>query len=204
MSRVRFGYLRLTVMLKREGWAVGKKLVYRLYRELGLQMRTKKRRKLASEQRGPVESAVRANQRWSMDFITDRLENGRYFRTLTVVDQYTRECPVLEAAHSLTAAKVVDALDTVSSQARLSRIDHRGQRQRVLQPRDGCVGLPSRREAGLHSGPASRWRTDISRASTGDCGTNASTSSCSGQSRTPALSSKSGGWTTMSIARIAH
>ena len=58
MSRVRFGYLRLTVMLKREGWEVGKKLVYRLYRELGLQMRTKKRRKLASEQRGPVESAV--------------------------------------------------------------------------------------------------------------------------------------------------
>jgi putative transposase len=45
MSRVRFGYLRLTVMLKREGWEVGKKLVYRLYRELGLQMRTKKRRK---------------------------------------------------------------------------------------------------------------------------------------------------------------
>ncbi|HET6841049.1 MAG TPA: IS3 family transposase, partial [Candidatus Angelobacter sp.] len=115
MSRVRFGYLRLTVMLKREGWAVGKKLVYRLYRDLGLQMRTKKRRKLASEQRGPVQSAVRANQRWSMDFITDRLENGRYFRTLTVVDQYTRECPVLEAAHSLTAAKVVDALDSVAA-----------------------------------------------------------------------------------------
>ncbi len=115
MSRVRFGYLRLTVMLKREGWAVGKKLVYRLYRELGLQMRTKRRRKLASEQRGPVQRAVRANQRWSMDFITDRLENGRYIRTLTVVDQYTRECPVLEAAHSLTAAKVVDALDSVAA-----------------------------------------------------------------------------------------
>ncbi len=78
-------------------------------------MRTKKRRKLASEQRGPVESAVRANQRWSMDFITDRLENGRYFRTLTVVDQYTRECPVLEAAYSLTAAKVVHALDTAAA-----------------------------------------------------------------------------------------
>ena len=115
MSRVRFGYLRLTVMLRREGWEVGKKLVYRLYRELGLQMRTKKRRKLASGQRGPVETAVRANQRWSMDFITDRLEDGRYFRTLTVVDQYTRECPVLEPAQSLTAAKVVHALDKVAA-----------------------------------------------------------------------------------------
>jgi putative transposase len=52
MSRVRFGYLRLTVMLKREGWAVGKKLVYRLYRELGLQMRTKKRKKLATRAGG--------------------------------------------------------------------------------------------------------------------------------------------------------
>ncbi len=56
-----------------------------------------------------------SDQRWSMDFITDRLENGRYFRTLTVVDQYTRECPVLEAAHSLTAAKVAHALDTAAA-----------------------------------------------------------------------------------------
>ena len=116
MTRVRFGYLRLTVMLKREGWEVGKKLVYRLYRELGLQMRTRKRKKLASAQRGPVEVDERANQRWSMDFVTDRLENGRYFRTLTVVDQCTRECPVLEPAQSLTAAKVVHALDRVAAQ----------------------------------------------------------------------------------------
>ena len=115
MSRVRFGYLRLTVMLKREGWPVGKKLVSRLYRELGLQMGTKKRRKLASEQGGPVQSAVRANQRWSMDFITDRLEKGRYFRTLRVVDQSTRECPVLEAAHSLRAAKVAHALESAAA-----------------------------------------------------------------------------------------
>jgi putative transposase len=49
-----------------------------------------------------------------MDFITDRLENGRYFRTSTVVDQYTRECPVLAAAHSFTAAKVVHALEMVA------------------------------------------------------------------------------------------
>lgn len=115
MTRVRFGYLRLTVMLKREGWAVGKKRIYRLYRQLGLQMRTKRRKKLASAQRGPVEVAARANQRWSMDFITDRLEDGRYFRTLTVVDQYTRECPVLEPALSLTAAKVADCLDRVAA-----------------------------------------------------------------------------------------
>lgn len=69
----------------------------------------------ASEQRGVVEKAQGANQRWSMDFVTDRLEDGRYFRTLTVVDQYTRECPVLEPAHSLTATKVAHALGQVAA-----------------------------------------------------------------------------------------
>ena len=114
LTRVRFGYRRLTVLLKREGWEVGRRRVYRLYRELGLEMRSKKRRKLASQQRGNVEKAERANQRWSMDFVTDRLENGRYFRTLTIVDQYTRECPALEPAHSLTAAKVAHVLDAIA------------------------------------------------------------------------------------------
>lgn len=115
-TRVRFGYQRLTIMLKREGWKVGKKLVYRLYREMGLQMRTKRRKKLASAQRVPVEMATSPNQRWSMDFITDRLEDGRYFRTLTVVDQFTRECPVLRSATSLTGSKVAKCLDQVAAE----------------------------------------------------------------------------------------
>ena len=180
MSRVRFGYLRLTVMLKREGWAVGKKLVYRLYRDLGVQMRTKKRRKLASEQRGPVQSAVRVNQRWSMDFITDRLENGRYFRTLTVVDRYTRECPVLEAAHSLTAAKVVDALDTVAAKRGYPEsitVDNGSEFcSRVM---DGWAYRHGVKLDFIR--PGKPVENGYSRASTGDCGTNASTSSCSGQ-----------------------
>jgi putative transposase len=77
---------RLIVSVNCSAWTVGKRRVYRLYSELGLQMRTKKRKKLASIQRGLVEAAQAPNQRWSMDFVTDRLENGRYFRTLTVVD----------------------------------------------------------------------------------------------------------------------
>jgi len=111
MTRIRFGYLRLTVLLRREGWPVGKKLVYRLYKELGLEMRSKKRKKLASQNRGVVEPATAANQRWSMDFVTDRLENGRYFRTLTLVDLFTRECVLLEPAHSLCGARVADCLE---------------------------------------------------------------------------------------------
>ena len=67
MVRVRFGYPQLTVLLKREGWPVGKKLVYRLYRELGLQMRIRRRRKLASAQRAPAQGATKRNEKWSMD-----------------------------------------------------------------------------------------------------------------------------------------
>jgi putative transposase len=114
MVRVRFGYPRLTVLLKREGWPVGKKLVYRLYRELGLQMRTKKRRKLASAQRVPAPGATKRNEKWSMDFIADRLDGGRPFRVLTVIDQFTRECLKLEAAAHMSGSRVVECLERVA------------------------------------------------------------------------------------------
>ena len=114
MVRVRFGYPRLTVLLKREGWPVGKKLVYRLYREMGLQMRTKKRRKLASAQRVPGHAATKRNEKWSMDFVADRLEGGRPFRVLTVIDQFTRECLKLEAAARMSGSRVVECLERVA------------------------------------------------------------------------------------------
>ena len=71
--------------------------VYRLYREMGLAVRSKYRRKIASRGREVVPiSASAANDRWSMDFVTDRFESGRYFRILTLVDSHTRECLALE------------------------------------------------------------------------------------------------------------
>jgi putative transposase len=85
-SRVRYGYRRLTVLLRREGWKVNAKRVYRLYREEGLQVRTTKRAKRAARSRVSLAGAVRANQRWSMDFVSDRFVDGRWFRILTVVD----------------------------------------------------------------------------------------------------------------------
>lgn len=109
-ARVRFGYRRLTVLLKREGWEVNAKRVYRLYREEGLIVRTQKRKK-AAQARVPLETAVQPNQRWSMDFVSDRLSDRHVFRVLTVVDQFTRECVLLLADHSLTAGKVAAALD---------------------------------------------------------------------------------------------
>ena len=114
MTRVRFGYIRLTVLLKREGWPVGKKLVYRLYREMGLAMRSRKRRKMASQSRVPLPAAAALNERWSMDFVTERMESGRYFRVLTVIDQFSRECLMLEPAFSLSGAKVAECLDRVA------------------------------------------------------------------------------------------
>jgi len=117
-TRVRYGYRRLTVLLKREGWKVNAKRVYRIYSEEGLTVRTKQRKKLASRARVPLSVAVRPNQRWSMDFIQERTEDGRNFRVLSVIDQFTRECIALEAERSMTGNKVVAALERVMEQGR--------------------------------------------------------------------------------------
>ena len=91
-EKPRYGYRRLTVMLRREGRKVNTKRVYRIYREENLGVRTAKRKKRGTHVRVALPGATRANQRWSMDFVSDRLADGRWFRILTVVDQYTREC----------------------------------------------------------------------------------------------------------------
>jgi len=96
-SRVRYGYRRLTVMLKREGWNVNAKRIYRLYIEEGLIVRTQTRKQRAQRQSVALGSAVRMNEKWSMDFVAQRLADGRWIRVLTVVDQYTRECLTLHA-----------------------------------------------------------------------------------------------------------
>ena len=110
---VRYGYRRLTVLLRREGWHVNAKRIYRLYREEELIVRTKQRRKMARRRAVPSGAASRPNQRWSMDFVSDRLADGRSFRILTVVDQFTRECVALEADRSMTGMKVAQVLDRV-------------------------------------------------------------------------------------------
>lgn len=86
-TRPRFGYLRVLLMLKREGWEIGKKRVYRLYWLEGLQLRMKvKRRKSISLQRGRPLPATGPNQHWSMDFVHDQMLDGRAFRELTLID----------------------------------------------------------------------------------------------------------------------
>jgi putative transposase len=111
-THVRYGYRRLTVLLRREGWQVNAKRIYRLYREEELIVRTKQRRKLARRQRAMATAmAARPNQCWSMDFVSDKLADGRSFRILTVIDQFTRECVGLEADRSMTGKNVTEALE---------------------------------------------------------------------------------------------
>jgi putative transposase len=110
-SHVRYGYRRLTVLLRREGWKVNAKRIYRLYSEEQLIVRTKQRRKMARRQRGTMATAAAPNECWSMDFMSDKLGDGRSFRILTVVDQYTRECVCLEADRAMTGMHVAQALE---------------------------------------------------------------------------------------------
>lgn len=112
-ARVRFGYRRLTVLLRRDGWRVNAKRIYRLYTEEGLMVRTKVRVRAVRRHRVPQAVATAPNQWWSMDFMSARVEDGRWFRILTVVDQYTRECLCLVADQSLTGEKVTQALEPI-------------------------------------------------------------------------------------------
>lgn len=112
-ERPRFGYRRLWAMLRREGTLVNRKRVYRLYRQEGLKIRKRSRKRLAAVPRTPPSSPLFANQRWSLDFTSDYLENGRRFRTLNVVDDRTRECLAIDAGFSLTSERVIATLDRI-------------------------------------------------------------------------------------------
>ncbi len=99
-TRVRYGYRRLHVLLRREGWRVNHKRVYRLYREEGLGIRVKRRKKLASVPRILPPPATRPLERWSLDFLTDSLADGHRFRVLTIVDNVSRVSPAIAVGHS--------------------------------------------------------------------------------------------------------
>ena len=116
LARPRYGYRRLTILLRREGWHVNAKRVYRLYREEGLTVRVKRRKKLASHARVRPPAAVRVNERWSMDFVADSLSDGRRIRVLTIIDSFTRECLDLKVAKSLPSPSVTEALNRVIEQ----------------------------------------------------------------------------------------
>ncbi len=110
-ERRRFGYRRLAILLRREGIRVNLKKVYRVYREEGLAVRRRKGRKRALGMRQPLPRPERVNQVWSLDFVHDQLADGRRFRVLGVVDQFSRECLALVADTSLPGLRVARELD---------------------------------------------------------------------------------------------
>jgi putative transposase len=116
-ARVGYGYRRLHVLLRREGWRVNHKRVYRLYREEGLGLRRKPpRRRVACVKRKMRPTAEAKNECWSMDFVSDQLFDGRRLRVLTIVDNHTRESLALEVAPRIRGIEVVSVSERITGE----------------------------------------------------------------------------------------
>jgi putative transposase len=114
LLRPRWGYRRLHRLLRRDGYAVNRKLVQRVYREEGLHVRRRRRKRVAVV-RSPLAPSRHRSERWSMDFVSDALGDGRTFRALTIVDDFTRECPAIVVDFSLGGDRVARELDTLGT-----------------------------------------------------------------------------------------
>jgi putative transposase len=107
-SRVRYGYRKIRVLLNREGRDVGKRLVYRLYKEEGVALKKRPQcKRKALRHREERFTAIAPNRAWSIDFVADQLHDGTRFRALTVVDVYTREGIAIEAGQRLKGDDVI-------------------------------------------------------------------------------------------------
>jgi putative transposase len=114
-ERRRFGYRRLLIFLRREGFVVNHKRLFRLYREERLVVRKRGGRKRALGTRTPIPGAVLPNDRWSLDFVSDQFVSGRRFRILGIFDDCTRECLAAVADVSLSGRRVARELEDRSS-----------------------------------------------------------------------------------------
>lgn len=113
-ARVRYGYQRIHVLLRREGWQINRKRVYRLYRMEGLSLYQRRpRRSRAAQQRQGHAQVTAISQCWSMDFVSDQLYDGRKLRALTLIDTFTRECLSIWVDQSLRGHDVVNVLSQV-------------------------------------------------------------------------------------------
>ena len=113
VQRRRFGYRRLHILRLREGLGMNHKKLRRLYREEGLQVRRRGGRKRALGTRAPMALPQGPNQRWSLDFLSDAFLDGRRFRILAIVDDFTRECLALVPDTSLPGLRVMRDLDAL-------------------------------------------------------------------------------------------
>jgi putative transposase len=114
LTRVRYGYWRIYTLLRREGWPVNHKRVYRLYKLEGLNLRSKRpRRNRAAAHRLERIEETRPHQAWSMDFVADALFDGRRFRALTVVDNFSRQCLAIHVDASIGGQDVVEIINRI-------------------------------------------------------------------------------------------
>jgi len=119
-ARPRYGYRRIHVLRKREGHQINVKRVYRIYREEGLNLRKRsKRKQLGVPREIHREQVSKANECWAMDFVSDQLFDGKRFRALTIIDVFTRECLDIVADKGITGDKVVIALDRLKEKRNL-------------------------------------------------------------------------------------
>jgi putative transposase len=127
-TRVRYGYRRVQVLLRREGWTINQKRTRRIYNELGLQLRNKTpKRRVKAKLREDRAPATRPNDVWAMDFVHDQLATGRKIRVLTVVDTFSRFSPVVDPRFSYRAEHVVATLERVCAKVGYPRticVDH--------------------------------------------------------------------------------
>jgi len=117
----RYGYRRLHVLLLREGWLLNWKRTYRVYREAGLIVRRRKRKRIAGIDRQDKVMTTGPNQSWSMDFVSDGFVDGRRLRCLNVVDDFTKECLAIEVDTSLPGRRVVNVLERLAEMRGLPR-----------------------------------------------------------------------------------
>lgn len=111
-TRIRFGYRRVHIMLRREGWSVGRNLIYRVYREEGLALRSKRpRRNKMAVHRETRRQPLGPNEAWSLDLVHDHLADGGKFRLLTVIDVFSREALAIEIGRRLRGEDVVGVLN---------------------------------------------------------------------------------------------
>lgn len=116
-TRVRYGYRRIHVLLRREGWAVNQKRIYRLYKGLGLQLRNKTpKRRVKAKLREDRKPPIRANETWAMDFVHDQLVTGTKIRVLTIVDTFSRYSSAIVPRLRFRAPDVIEVLERVGAE----------------------------------------------------------------------------------------
>jgi len=131
-EKKRYGYRRIYILLRREGLKTNHKRVFRLYRILGLKVLKRGSRKRALGIRAVIGKPERMNQRWSLDFVSDALADGRKVRMMTVIDEYTRVCLGIVIDISLSGVRVSRELDRL--------IDEYGQPETILSDNGTTMG----------------------------------------------------------------